>query len=231
MDRPPLGTPNEDAYYSLQQQQPTRAPQTHAQAQYVASYQPTLPNELEMPDEWGYPAQSAPQISNTPRRAQGSVYPTGSATRGAPQPHPTAPSTVPICRYPNCHYPVTMDEKTRELGEYCSGEHMRGALDLGFPVCPACKKCPRRVDSQFCGSLCEAWVAQRQQQFQQQQQQQRQQQEHQQRHQQHQHWHSSALGSPSMVPDAGTVTWSNAARGSAAPNNGSRYSWQGRYQQ
>jgi len=216
-----------------------------------------------MPDEWGYPAQAPPQVSSvpflcisrnvssqprpltdTPRRAQGAIYPSGSATRGASQHHPTVTSTVPICRYPNCRYPATMDERTRELSEYCSGEHMRfvvivhssdrvlvlniawwgirAALDLGFPVCPACKTCPRRTDSEFCGLPCESWVAQQEQ---------RQQQERQERHQQHRHWQPSTLGSSSMVPNSGPVTWSNAARGSAAPNSGSRYSWQGRYQQ
>ncbi|KAH9962990.1 hypothetical protein BC827DRAFT_1196309 [Russula dissimulans] len=225
MNRLPLGTPNEDAYYSPQQQRQNRALQTHTQVQYVASYQPTLPNELEMPDEWGYPTQTALHISNTPRRAQGAVY-TGSATRGASQHHPTATSTVPICRYPNCYYPVTMDERTNELSEYCSGEHMRAAVDLGFPMCPACNTCPRRANSQFCGSVCEIWIAQQEQRLQQERQQ-RQQQERQQQHQQYQQWQSSTFGSPSMVPNADPVTWSNAARGSVAQNNGSRYSRQG----
>jgi hypothetical protein len=90
---------------------------------------------------------------------------------------------------------------------------------LGYPVCPACKRCPRRSDSKFCGVLCEVWAIQQHWQQQQQQQQlqaqQHRQQEHHQRHhhQQRQHWQSPTMGPPPTVP----VTWSNAARGTVSP--------------
>ena len=101
---------------------------------------------------------------------------------------------------------------------------------LGYPVCPACNRCPRRSDSMFCGSLCDEWAMQQQQQRQQQQQQQqhhhqqlqsqqRQQPEHYQRQQQQlQHWQSPTMGPAfPMVPNPGAV---NAARGSLFPKNG-----------
>ena len=163
----------------------------------------------------------------------------------------TAP-TIPTCRYPNCPRPVTMDERARELTEYCSPEHMRfvvlflqgppcsGSLlvlnltrrvfpsdavqRFGYPVCPACNRCPRRSDSNFCGSLCEEWAMQqqRQQQHQHQQQQYQQQEHRQQLQQQRQHWQSSTMGPgpPPMVPNPNAITWTNAARGAAFPKKG-----------
>ncbi|KAI0296469.1 hypothetical protein BC826DRAFT_1185038 [Russula brevipes] len=68
----------------------------------------------------------------------------------------------PICRLPDCHSPVTIDERTRELSEYCSLEHMRDDVRRGVPLCPACEKCPRRVTGLYCGSSCERWAAQQQ---------------------------------------------------------------------
>jgi len=94
---------------------------------------------------------------------------------------------------------------------------------LGYPVCPACNRCPRRSDSMFCGSLCEEWAMQqqRQQQHQHQQQsqlQQRQQQEHYQRlQQQQQPWQSPAMGPFSTVPNP---IRSDAARGSVFSKKG-----------
>jgi hypothetical protein len=96
---------------------------------------------------------------------------------------------------------------------------------LGYPMCPACNRCPRRSDSMFCGSLCEEWAMQQQQQRQQQHQhqqqlqsQQPQQREHYQRHQQQsQHWQSPTMGPSPTVPNPSAVT---AVRGSAFPKNG-----------
>jgi len=34
----------------------------------------------------------------------------------------------------------------------------------GVPLCPSCKKSPRRLDSEFCGSACAEWAKQIQQQ-------------------------------------------------------------------
>lgn len=190
--------------------EPTRAP--HPPRRHsIASYQPVLPSESRMPDEWGYPSSSMSHVSNIPRNIQGAAAP-----------------TTPTCRYLNCHRPVTRDERTHELTEYCSPEHMRDAVQrLGYPVCPACNRCPRRTDRKFCGSLCEEWAMQQQQQRQRQQQnlhqqqlqsQQRQQQVHYQRQQQQrQHWQLPTMGPPPTVPNPGVVI---AARGSIFPKNG-----------
>ena len=100
---------------------------------------------------------------------------------------------------------------------------------LGVPLCLACGKYPRRTNSKFCGSLCEAWAVQREQQLQLRQEP-HPQQEYQQWHQQnqpHQHVQPSSMGSPSVLPNPGAVTWSNAARTSALPNNASPHSRQG----
>ncbi|KAF8483292.1 hypothetical protein DFH94DRAFT_303404 [Russula ochroleuca] len=230
----------------IQPQQPTRVQHPPPpQIQTVPSYRPSLPSGSEMPDEWGYPPPSAPQFPNIPRNVQGAViHPTGSVPRGAPQSHPTAAAapTVPTCRIPNCHRPVGRDEKTHELTEFCSLEHMCDAARSGFPLCPACERCPRRSDNKFCGSRCEEWAVQkhRQQQQQQQQQQQlqsqelrqRQQQEHHQRHQHPQHWQSSTMVPPSTAPShSAGITWSDATRGSPSANNGNQDNWQGRYPQ
>jgi len=203
MDRSPpthwQGASFENALHAPQQQQPTRALYPPTRRHSIASYQPALPSESRMPDEWGYPS------SNIPRNIRGAAAP-----------------TVPTCRYLNCHRPVTRDEKTHELTEYCSPEHMRDAVQrLGYPVCPACNRCPRRSDSMFCGSLCDEWAIQQQRQQQHQQQlqsQQRQQQEHYQGHQQQrQHWQSPTMGPSPMVPNPSAV---NAARGTLFPKNG-----------
>ncbi|KAH9996716.1 hypothetical protein BJV74DRAFT_283041 [Russula compacta] len=131
------------------------------------------------------------------------------------KPYPPAASAVPTCRYPNCYRPVTRDERTLELSEYCSLEHMRDAVQhLGFPLCPACNRCPRRTDSKFLqGELLQLG----------------QQQKHQQRYQERQHWQSLTMGPPEMVRNVNAVASSNATRGSVPYPHGSWYSW--RYQQ
>lgn len=99
---------------------------------------------------------------------------------------------------------------------------------LGYPVCPACDRCPRRSDSKFCGSLCEEWAMQQQRQQQHQHQhqqqlqsQQRQQEEHHQRQQQQpQHWQSPTMGPPPMVPNHSAITRNNTTRGSTSRKNG-----------
>jgi hypothetical protein len=104
-----------------------------------------------------------------------------------------------------------------------SGLRSDAVQRLGYPMCPACNRCPRRSDSMFCGSLCGEWAMQQQQQRQQQHQQQlqsqqRQQQEHHQRHQQpRQHWESPTMGPSPTDPTPSVVT---AARGSFSPKNG-----------
>ncbi|KAF8496492.1 hypothetical protein F5888DRAFT_391055 [Russula emetica] len=112
MDRlPPThwqGASFENAFHAPQQQQPTRAQHPPTRRQSIASYRPALPSESRMPDEWGYPSSSMPHVSNISRNIQGAAAP-----------------TIPTCRCPNCHRPVTRDEKTHELTEYCSPEHMR----------------------------------------------------------------------------------------------------------
>jgi hypothetical protein len=61
-DQPPTST-NKG---SLQPQHPTQAQRAPVQSQVVASYAPLLPRESEMPDEWGYPVSTAPQVSSVP---------------------------------------------------------------------------------------------------------------------------------------------------------------------
>jgi hypothetical protein len=144
------------AFYAQQQQQQQQPP-TYTQIQY---FRPSLPVGSEMPDEWGYPPSSTPQVSSVPfshvhglcspaslastdipRNTQGVLtLPTGSAPRGGvPQSHPPAGAAamVPTCRHPNCRHPVSRDERTQELTEYCSLDHMR----FVSPVCTA----PRAV--------------------------------------------------------------------------------------
>jgi hypothetical protein len=75
----------------------------------------------------------------------------------------------PPCRYPNCHRPAARDGGTHELTEYCSLDHMRDDLRRGVPPCPACNKCPRRLNGNYCGSSCERWDMERRQQPQRQQ--------------------------------------------------------------
>ena len=91
------------------------------------------------------------------------------------------------CRYPNCHLPPSRDQETQEITEYCSQYHMRFVVSLhalvvlvlnvafwasredlryGVPPCPACNRCPRRIDGNYCGIACETWDMQRQQQTQ-----------------------------------------------------------------
>jgi hypothetical protein len=233
-----------------------------------------------MPDEWGYPASSAPQVSSMPflthmnsehaltklgycltdvQSYVPSVVQTGPTPRGAPQPLPSATPTPPLCRYPNCHSPVTWDKRTYEYAEYCGVEHMRFVIvladslsrsdaesspvpgyprdavqHLGVPLCSACGKYPRRTNSKFCGSLCETWALQRGHQMPLSQEPRGQQEHHHwhQQHQQRQHWQPPpTVGSQYNVSNVGAVTgtWSNAPRGSAPPNNGSQHNWQGRY--
>ncbi|KAI0296466.1 hypothetical protein BC826DRAFT_1131010 [Russula brevipes] len=68
----------------------------------------------------------------------GSVFP--------PSYDSNSPGSAPTCRYPGCYRPVIMDERTRELIEYCGLTHMRfvfvpaGAgrilvlnVDVGYP--------------------------------------------------------------------------------------------------
>ena len=111
------------------------------------------------------------------------------STHGVPQPFPSAAPTVPTCRYSNCHRSVTKDMNTHELSEYCSKEHMqfvtffsrhgralmlnfirwvfREDLLRGVPACLACRRCPRRITSYYCGSSCEKWEMERQRRHQQ----------------------------------------------------------------
>lgn len=98
----------------------------------------------------------------------------------------------PICRLTNCPNSVIRDEATQELTEYCSLDHMQFVIALrvcrslvlntalwlsrevkrrGAPLCPACNKCPRRLDGRYCGSSCEKHDRERQRQPRQQQQQ------------------------------------------------------------
>jgi hypothetical protein len=91
------------------------------------------------------------------------------------------------CRYPNCYRLAYWDEEMQEFAEYCSQDHMRFVVSLqtlvvlvlnvafwasrddlwrGVPPCPACNKCPRRIDGNYCGSSCERWDTQRRQQAQ-----------------------------------------------------------------
>jgi len=63
----------------------------------------------------------------------------------------------PTCRFPNCFESARWDLNTNELTEYCGQEHMREDVQRGVPLCPSCKKSPRRLDSDFCGSSCAAW--------------------------------------------------------------------------
>ena len=102
-----------------------------------------------------------------------------------------------------------------------------------YPECPACRRCPRRSDSRFCGSRCEEWALQQQQrqqlqlqQLQSQELQQRQLLGYQQRYPQRQHWQPLAV--PNNTPNSGAIAWSNATR---SANNGVwDTNWQGRYQ-
>ena len=146
----------------IKPQQPTRVHPPPTQIQTVASYhRPSLPSGSEMPDEWGFPLPSAQQVpsapffskcmadissqplapTDIPRNVQGAAvsHPSGSVPRGAPQSHPLAPPAppVPICRYPNCLRPVDRDERTRELTEFCSLDHMRFVVSFADP-CSMC---------------------------------------------------------------------------------------------
>lgn len=205
-----------------------------------------------MPDEWGYPSSSMPHVSSALFSRMHRITHNILALTDMPRNiRGAAAPTIPTCRYLNCHRPVTTDEITHEFTEYCSPEHMRFVIvvcrahpvralgaelnpsglpsdavqRLGYPVCPACNRCPRRSDSMFCGSLCDEWAMQQQQQQQHQHQQQlqsqqRQQQEHYQRHQeQRQHWQSPTMGPPPTVPNPSAV---NPARGSAFLKKGIR---------
>ena len=85
-------------------------------------------------------------LTDMPSNVQGVVpqpIASGSALRGAPQQalHPTP--TIPNCRYPNCGRPVTRDEVSHELTEYCSPGHMRFVvLVLQGPPCScSCQWC------------------------------------------------------------------------------------------
>ena len=111
------------------------------------------------------------------------------------------------------------------------GQRRDAVQRLGVPLCPACGKFPRRTNNKYCGSLCETWAVQREQQLQLQQEPRPQQQQWHQQNQPRQHLQPASSSSPSVVPSPGAVTWSNAARTSAPPNNASPHSWQGRYQQ
>jgi len=76
-------------------------------------------------------------LTDTPRNVVPQTGPTNTS-RGAPPPPlpqtvPTVP--IPICRYPNCHHPVTWDVRTYEFAEYCGLEHMRFVVAIADPVC------------------------------------------------------------------------------------------------
>lgn len=107
--------------------------------------------------------------------------------------------------------------------------HRDAVQRLGFPLCPACNRCPRRTDSKFCGSLCEMWTVKRDLEMEVREEllQLGQQQEHQQRYQERQNWQSPTMGPPEMVPNVNAVASSNATRGAVSYPH--RSSW--RYQQ
>jgi hypothetical protein len=50
--------------YAPKPKLPTQAQRAPAQSQYLAPYGPAVPSGSEMPDEWGYPAPSAAQVSS-----------------------------------------------------------------------------------------------------------------------------------------------------------------------
>ncbi|KAI0280206.1 hypothetical protein BGY98DRAFT_1095677 [Russula aff. rugulosa BPL654] len=214
MDRSPpthwQGASFENAFQTPQQQQPTRAQYPPTRRHSIASYRPALPSESRMPDEWGYPSSSVPHISSAPFFTDASYHSQYFGIGRYTKEHtgPTAP-TIPTCRYPNCPRPVTMDERARELTEYCSPEHMR--FVVLFLQGPPSFWLPQWAMQQ-----------QRQQQHQHQQQQHQQQEHHQQLQQQRQHWQSSTMGPgpPPMVPNPNAITWTNAARGAAFPKKG-----------
>jgi hypothetical protein len=122
-DQPRTLTPK-NAFHVPQQQQPTRAQHPPTRRPSIASYQPTLPNESRMPDEWGYPSSSMPHFSSAPFSRMHPI--THNTLTDMPRNiRGVAAPITPTCCYPNCLRPVTRDERTHELTEYCSPEHMR----------------------------------------------------------------------------------------------------------
>ncbi|KAH9991243.1 hypothetical protein BJV77DRAFT_545453 [Russula vinacea] len=120
------------------------------------------------------------------------------------------PWNTGLCRYPNCHHPAARDEGTQELTEYCSLEHMRDDLRRGVPPCPACNRCPRRISGNYCGSSCERWDTQRQQQP------------------QHQRYYPPSGVRPHLlVPSSGNVIWNIPTGHVRCPRCGTTYSPQG----
>ncbi|KAF8476734.1 hypothetical protein DFH94DRAFT_104647 [Russula ochroleuca] len=89
----------------------------------------------------------------------------------------------------------------------------RDDLRRGVPPCPACNRCPRRINSNYCGSSCERWDAQRQQQP------------------QHQRYYPpSGVRPHSLVPSSGDVIWNIPTGHVRCPRCGTTYSPQGRNQ-
>ncbi|KAF8496491.1 hypothetical protein F5888DRAFT_390904 [Russula emetica] len=117
--------------------------------------------------------------------------------------------TGPICRLSNCRNPAIRDGATQELTEYCSLDHMQEDTRHGAPLCPACNKCPRRINGRYCGSSCEKYDKERMQQP----------------HQQQQHYPRPPAGvRPTPSPSPGNVTWGSAPSesspvGNFAPDN------------
>ena len=135
---------HQNAFHASQQQQSTRALHPPTRRHSIASYQPALPSESRMPDEWGYPSQasSMPHVSSAPYSRKNRITHNTLALIDIPRNlRGAAAPTIPNCRYLNCHRPVTRDEKTHELTEYCSPEHMRFVvLFLQGPPC-SCSCC------------------------------------------------------------------------------------------
>lgn len=122
----PCTLTHKNTFHAPQQQQPTRAQHPPTRRHTVASYRPALPSESRMPDEWGYPSSSMSHVSSAPfSRTHRITHNTLALTDIPRNMRGAAAPTIPTCRYPNCHRPVTRDEITHELTEYCSPEHMR----------------------------------------------------------------------------------------------------------
>ncbi|KAI9509308.1 hypothetical protein F5148DRAFT_1148393 [Russula earlei] len=210
--------------------QPQQQQQFPLQAQHVASYQPTLPRESEMPDEWGYSAQISPQGSSTSAAVR--AAPGGSdgpvSLSGLPPPRDAGlenggaervllARSHAVCTRSRKGRPDRVPVLTEILPPPPPPPRIRDAVErLGFPVCPACGNCPSRTDSEFCGLLCQMWAEQRREEQELQEERRRrshpQDRQHQRPgHQPYPKWQSSTTLAPSgMLPNPSPVSWSNA---------------------
>jgi hypothetical protein len=140
-----------------------------------------------------------------------------------------AAHTGPVCRLANCRNPAIRDGATHELTEYCSLDHMQLVVVLrvlvvralvlnvafwvsredarrGARLCPACNKCPRRINGKYCGISCEKYDRERLQQP----------------HQQQQHYPRPPAGvRPHLsTPSPRNVNWNNPGESSSfTPDN------------